>query len=195
MSLALVARDAAGVRSHDYPLVVGGRGAGLFCEDVRLPVNAILHDGDALPLIERAVDDATLAACAEAAGVLRWIYRDTVHYARERMQFGVPISSFQVLQHRMADMLMHLEKPSAVTQPTIGMPGEPELVRRLAVSSAKVTVRQACRFIGQNAEQIHGSMDMTDELAIGQFFKRATVLEGLFGPVDRHLRRVDRQAA
>jgi alkylation response protein AidB-like acyl-CoA dehydrogenase len=192
VSVALVPAGAPGIRRRDYPSVDGGRASEVYFDNVRIGADAVLREGDALPLIEQVVDDATIALCAEGVGVMRRLYRDTVDYARERKQFGVPISSFQVMQHRMADMLMHLEKAAAITQLTLGKFDGTAVTRARAVSSAKVTVAKACRFVGQNAVQIHGGMGMTDELAIGHFFKRATVVESMFGTVDHHLRRHDR---
>lgn len=188
VSVALVRKDAAGMSSRDYPTVDGGRAAELYFDKLRLGKDEIVLQ-DALGVIEQVVDEATLALCAEAAGVMRRLCRDTVDYARERRQFGVPISSFQVLQHRMADMHMQLEQAQAITQLTTARWNEPGADRARMVSSAKVTVAQACRYIGQSAVQIHGGMGMTDELAVGHYFKRATVIEGLFGSVDDHLRR------
>jgi alkylation response protein AidB-like acyl-CoA dehydrogenase len=145
--------------------------------------------GGALPAIEEALDLGAVALCAEAVGVMRRLVEDTVAYSRERRQFGVAIASFQVLRHRMADMLMHLEQARAITGLTVTRLAQPGANRSRLVSSAMVTTARACRFISQAAVQIHGGMGMTDELAVGHYFKRATVIEGLFGSVDHHLRR------
>lgn len=186
--VALVRKDAAGMTSRNYATVDGGRAAELYFDYVAISADDLVLR-DALSAIEQTVDDATIAVCAEAVGVMRRLYRDTLDYARERKQFGAAIASFQVLQHRMADMRMQLEQAMAITALTTARLGEPGADRARLVSSAKVTTANACRFVGQSAVQIHGGMGMTDELAIGHYFKRATVIEGLFGSVDYHLRR------
>ena len=111
----------------------------------------------------------------------------TVGYAKTRKQFGQPIGKFQVLQHRMADMFVQLElSVSATLMATLKL-GGPE--RRQAASAAKVQIGKAGRFIGQQAVQIHGGMGMTDELNVGHYFKRLTMIDALYGNVDYHLRR------
>jgi len=193
LSLLLVPRDAPGVRLRAYATRDGGRAADIAFEQVRLPAEALLGaEGDALPQIEQALDEATLAVCAESIGVLRRLMRDTLDYVRQRKQFGVPIASFQVLQHRLADMHMALEQAEALTVgvgDALGMFATP-LARARAVSSAKVAVARACRAVAQGAVQLHGGMGMTEELAVGHYVRRATLIEGQFGPPAWHLRRV-----
>jgi len=197
LSLLVVPRDAPGVRLRAYPTRDGGRAADIAFDQVRLPASALLgEEGGALPQIEQAHDEATLAVCAEAVGVMRRLMRDTLGYVRQRRQFGVPISSFQVLQHRLADMHMALELSAALTA-SVGeaidtaSPAE----RARAVSSAKVAAAKACKAVAQGAVQLHGGMGMTEELAVGHFVRRATLIEGQFGPASWHLRRVARLRA
>ncbi|MNK93426.1 Acyl-CoA dehydrogenase, short-chain specific [compost metagenome] len=171
----------------------GGRAADIAFDAVRLNADALLgEEGAALPQIEQALDEATLAVCAESIGILRRLMRDTLDYVRQRKQFGVPISSFQVLQHRLADMHMALEQADALTA-SVGealAAGADAASRARAVSSAKVAVAKACRAVGQGAVQLHGGMGMTEELAVGHYVRRATLIEGQFGPPAWHLRRV-----
>jgi alkylation response protein AidB-like acyl-CoA dehydrogenase len=192
LSLLVVPTSTPGVRLRAYPTRDGGRAADIAFDGVRLPADALLGaEGGALPQIEQAHDEATLAVCAEAVGVMRRLMRDTLDYVRQRKQFGVPIASFQVLQHRLADMHMALELAAALTA-SVGegvdaaLPGE----RARAVSSAKVAVAKACRAVGQGAVQLHGGMGMTEELAVGHYVRRATLIEGQFGSAAWHLRRV-----
>jgi len=193
LSLLLVPKDAPGITLRTYATRDGGRAADIAFDQVRLPAEALLGaEGGALPQIEQALDEATLAVCAESIGVLRRLMRDTLDYVRQRKQFGVPIASFQVLQHRLADMHMALEQAEALT---LGV-GEalatfttPQ-ARARAVSSAKVAVAKACRAVAQGAVQLHGGMGMTEELAVGHCVRRATLIEGQFGPPAWHLRRV-----
>lgn len=190
ISLFLVDARAAGVVSHDYRLIDGRSAADLVFSNVRLADDALLGSADgALNLIEHVIDEATAAVCAEAVGVMRSMLADTIAYTGQRRQFGQPLSSFQVLQHRMADMHMALEQAiSGAYLATLKLDEDPAS-RALAVSAAKVTIGTSARMIGQNAVQLHGGMGMADELAIGHYFKRATVIESQFGSIDHHLAR------
>ncbi|WP_235579392.1 acyl-CoA dehydrogenase family protein [Pseudorhodoferax sp. Leaf274] len=194
LSLLLVPRDTPGLSLRGYPLRDGDRAAELAFDDVRLPASALLGEaGAALPQIEQALDEATLAVCAESLGVMRRLLRDTLDYVRQRKQFGATLSSFQVVQHRLADMHMALEQAIALTAHVGGQlaaGGVAPAERARAVSSAKVAAGKACKAVGQGAVQLHGGMGMTEELAVGHYMRRATLIEGLFGPVSWHLRRV-----
>jgi alkylation response protein AidB-like acyl-CoA dehydrogenase len=194
VSLLLVPRDTPGLTLRGYPLRDGDRAAELAFDQVQLPASALLGtEGAALPHIEQALDEATLAVCAEATGVLRRLLRDTLDYVRQRKQFGVPLASFQVLQHRLADMHMALEQSSALADQVGAAVAAGELStaeRTRAVSAAKVITAKACKTVGQGAVQLHGGMGMTEELAVGHYMRRATLIEGLFGPASWHLRRV-----
>ncbi len=183
----LVEKGAKGLSTKDYPTVDGARASEVYLENTP----ATLIADDALPLVEQVVDEAIAALCAEAVGVQRKLHEGTLDYTRQRKQFGVPIASFQVLQHRMVDMFMNLEQSVSMTYMATLKLGESAEERGKAVSAAKVHIGRANKFIGQNAIQLHGGMGMTDELAIGHYFKRGTMIEGLFGSVDHHLKRYE----
>ena len=191
ISAFIVEKSAAGVTTRDYPTVDESRASEVFLENVKVPAEALIGpEGHGLPLIEKVVDEALAATCAEACGVLRKLHEGTVEYTKQRKQFGVPISSFQVLQHRMVDMFIALEQSVSMTyMATIKVGDEAE--RAKAVAAAKVQIGKACRFVGQNAIQLHGGMGMTDEMAIGHYFKRATLIESAFGNTDHHLARYE----
>ncbi len=132
------------------------------------------------------------APAPRPCGVLRKLHEGTLEYTKQRKQFGQPIAAFQVLQHRMVDMFIQrraggLDDLHGHTQARRAATPE----RAKAVSAAKVQIGRACRFVGQNAIQLHGGMGMTDEMAIGHYFKRATMIEGQFGSTDHHLRRYE----
>ncbi|MCT9810903.1 acyl-CoA dehydrogenase family protein [Acidovorax sp. Be4] len=191
ISLVVVERHAPGVQLRPYALRDGTRAAELRLEGVRVPAAALLgREGAALPQIEQALDEATLAVCAEALGVLGRLLADTLDYVRQRKQFGVAIASFQVVQHRLADMHMALAQADALTHAVLDAMDGPAPARARAVSSALVAVAQACKAVGQGAVQLHGGMGMTEELAVGHYFRRATLIATQFGPVSWHLRRV-----
>lgn len=194
ISLFLVAFDAAhppaGVEVHSYRTIDDRRAADLVFTEFRVPAEALLGaEGQAWESIARAVDEATAAVSSEAVGLMRKVLTDTVEYAKQRQQFGQTIGSFQALQHRMVDMYMELEQSiAAVYLAILHLDGDP-VERALAVSAAKATIGRSARFIGQNAVQLHGGMGMTEELAIGHYFKRLTAIEYEFGSADQHIAR------
>ncbi|GAA4282649.1 acyl-CoA dehydrogenase family protein [Brevibacterium daeguense] len=191
LSLFLLDFDAsdlpADVKVHSYRTIDDRWAADIEFRDVRLPAEALLGEADhAGSLLDPAMDEATAAVCAEAVGLMRKVFADTVAYAKERRQFGQPIGSFQALQHRMVDMHIELERSvSAAYLATLRLGDAPDQ-RARAVSAAKVTLSRAAKFIGENAVQLHGGMGMTQELAVGHFFKRLTAIQAEYGDADFH---------
>ncbi|MEV0295798.1 acyl-CoA dehydrogenase family protein [Nocardia sp. NPDC050710] len=183
-------RPLAGVEVHSYRTIDDRVGSDLTFTGLRLPADALLGgEGAAWEVIDATVDEAVAAVAAEAVGCMRKVLGDTIEYAKQRQQFGVPIGSFQVLQHRMVDMYMELEQSIAAAYLAVHSLGAAPADRARAVSAAKVTIARSARFIGQNAVQLHGAMGMTEELAIGHYFKRLTAIESEFGSSDYHLAR------
>jgi len=177
-----------GMVVHGYRTIDDRRGADLTFDGLRLPADALLVE-DVASSLARARDEGAAAVCAEAVGGMRKVLSDTVEYCKQRQQFGQPIGTFQVLQHRMVDMYMELEQAvAAVYLAVLNLEAEPQ-VRARAVSAAKVTVGRAARFVGQNAVQLHGGMGMTEELAIGHYFKRLTAIQYEFGSANEHRTR------
>ncbi len=192
ISVFLVEKGAKGVVTRDYPTVDGQRASEVYLENVSVPASALIgEEGNGLPLVNKVLDEAAAAACAEAVGAMRKMHEQTLEYARQRKQFGTAIANFQVLQHRMVDMFMNVEQSVSMTYMATLKLDESDAERAKAVSAAKVQIGKACKFVGQNAIQIHGGMGMTEELAVGHYFKRATMIEGLYGSVDHHLRRYE----
>jgi pimeloyl-CoA dehydrogenase small subunit len=191
ISVFIVEKSAAGVTIRDYPTVDGFRASEVTFENVKVGADSLVGpEGHALPLIEKVVDEALAATCAEACGVLSKLHEGTLEYTRQRKQFGQPISAFQVLQHRMVDMFIQVEQAVSMTyMATIKLADDRE--RAKAAAAAKVQIGKACKFVGQNAIQLHGGMGMTDEMAIGHYFKRATMIESAFGSTDHHLGRYE----
>lgn len=190
VSLFLLEVDQASVSMEPLRTIDDRRAADVAFECLRLPADALLGDeGQAWPSLEQAVDEATAAIVSEAVGCLRRVLADTVAYTKQRQQFGQPISSFQVLQHRMVDMYLEVEQAVAAQHLAMMKLDAEPAERARAVSAAKATVARAARFVGQSAVQTHGAMGMTEELALGHYFKRLTAIEYQFGPRDRHLAR------
>jgi pimeloyl-CoA dehydrogenase small subunit len=190
VSVFVVDKKAKGVSCRDYPTVDGLRASEVTFENVALGADALIGpEGAGLPLVERVVDEGIAALSAEAIGAMKVLNDTTVEYCKTRKQFGVPIGKFQVLQHRMVDMFMNYEQSVSITFMVTLKLGESETERKKAASAAKVQIGKAGRFIGQNAVQLHGGMGMTDELNVGHFFKRLTMIDTMFGNVDHHLKR------
>ncbi len=190
LRLALLRPDAAGIRRRDLQLADGSWAAELGFDNT--PVEALLGEPgqDQLPLLQQVADETLLATGAEAVGVMQRLLQATLDHVRQRRQFGVPLASFQVLQHRLADMHLALLQARALVGATLVMLDRPAAERGCAVASAQVAVARAAKVVGQGAVQLHGGMGMTDELAVGHGFKRLTLIEQHFGAIDVHLRRV-----
>jgi alkylation response protein AidB-like acyl-CoA dehydrogenase len=188
LALFAVPATSQGVTRHGYRTVDDQRAANLSFEQVHVATEARLGE-DVTAELEAAVDFGLAALCAEAVGALSRILAATIDYSRQRSQFGVPIGSFQALQHRMADMLMYVEQARSISYLATSRCTDADAgVRRAALSAAKVSIGQAARFVGQQAVQIHGGMGMTDELDVSHYFKRLTAFELRGGTTDAHLR-------
>jgi alkylation response protein AidB-like acyl-CoA dehydrogenase len=193
ISLFLIDAKTPGITRRDYPCVDGFMASEIYFENAAISGDALLGaEGGALPLIEQIVDEATVGVCAEACGVTRRLHAGTLDYAKQRNQFGQPIARFQVLQHRMVDMFMEVEQAVSMTTMATLKLDLPGAERKAAISAAKARVAKACRFVGQNAIQTHGGIGITQELAIGHYFKRATMIESQFGSADHHMDRYER---
>ena len=191
VSLFRVAKDAAGLTQRSYATIDGQRAAEVFLANVKVPASARLGAaGQALPAIERALDIGLAAVTAEAVGIMEATVNATGEYLKTRQQFGQPIGRFQALQHRMADMLLHLEQARSMSYlAAMDCQNPDDDARRKTLSAAKVTIGQACRFIAQQSVQLHGGMGMTDELNVSHWFKRLLAIELSFGDTDLHLER------
>jgi alkylation response protein AidB-like acyl-CoA dehydrogenase len=176
----------AAFATHD-----GSGVAEITIDRVRLPADALIGtEGGGLPLIEAASDVAIAGLCAEAVGAMDALVAMTLEYVKTRRQFGVPIGSFQALQHRLADMLLHVELARSLTcLVSTRLAAGDELARRRAVSAAKFLVGRSARLVGQEAVQMHGGMGVSDEVAASHYFKRLTLINASFGDMEHHLER------
>ena len=191
VSVFRVPRDAKGLTLVQYPMIDGQRAADVYLKGVEVRAGDRLGaEGGALPAIDAALDVGLAALCAEAVGVVQALVDATVAYVQSRQQFGTPIGRFQALQHRIADMLIHLEQARSMSYLAALRCGDENVAERhRAMSAAKALIGQSCRFVGQQAVQLHGGMGMTDELIVSHWFKRLTAAELMFGDSDTHLQR------
>ncbi len=187
----IVPADAKGVTKKSYPTQDGLHAADITFTGVEVGADAAIGDPEnALPLIERVVDDARIALCAEAVGLMDESLKTTVEYIKTRKQFGVPIGSFQSLQHRASDMFVALEQARSMSMfATMAMDFD-DKERAKAIAAAKVQIGKSGKFVGQQSIQLHGGIGMTQEAKIGHYFKRLTMIENTFGDTDYQLRRV-----
>jgi pimeloyl-CoA dehydrogenase small subunit len=188
----LVPGNAKGIAKKGYPTQDGLHAADISFTGVEVGTEAAIGDPEnGLALIERVVDDARIAICAEAVGAMDESLKSTVEYLKTRTQFGVPIGSFQVLQHRAADMFVAVEQARSMSMfATMAADFDDAKERATAVAAAKVQIGKSAKFVGQQAIQLHGGIGMTMEAKIGHYFKRLTMIENTFGDSDYHLRRV-----
>jgi alkylation response protein AidB-like acyl-CoA dehydrogenase len=189
--LFAVPADAPGVTVTDYRTLDGQRAADIAFDRVQLPVSALVGSaGAGWELLDAAADYGAGLLCAEALGAMQAIFDATLDYLKTRTQFGAPIGKFQALQHRMADMYIHLEQArSMALLAAVKLGSNDAEERRRAVSAAKFRIGQAIKFIGQQAVQLHGGMGVTDELPAAHHFKRLTMIELTLGDSDHHLAR------
>ncbi len=187
IALFLVDATARGVLRRGYPTQDGLRAAEIVLDDVHVGADDVIGGG--LALIERVVDGAIAAVCAEAVGAMTMLQQITVDYLKTRQQFGVAIGSFQALQHRAADMLVELEQARSMAMYAAMMADAPDVAqRKSAIAAAKVQINESARALGQAAIQLHGGIAMTLEYKAGHYFKRLTMIEQFFGDTEHHLR-------
>jgi pimeloyl-CoA dehydrogenase small subunit len=191
VSLFLVDKTALGLTVKEYRTIDELRAADISFSGVAVPRDALVGlEGAGLPLIEEVVDYATALLCAEAVGAIRFANDTTLEYLKTRRQFGVPIGTFQVLQHRMVDMVISYEQArsmACLACVKVDTAGAAE--RRRVVSAAKVKVADACRHVSQESVQLHGGMGMSEELKVSHTFRRLTIIGQTFGDAEHHLER------
>ncbi len=191
ISLFLVPSDAPGVQLRDYRTIDGQRAATVELNGVQLAASALIGAaGEGWEILDACADFGAGLLCAEALGAMEALFAATLDYLKTRSQFGAPIGKFQALQHRMADMYIHLEQArSMATLAAVKLDTGDVLERRRTVSAAKYRVGQALKFVGQQAIQLHGGMGVTDELPAAHHFKRLSIIELTLGDSDHHLAR------
>ncbi len=192
ISLFLVDANANGLARRSYPMRDGTRAAEISLSGVEVAGDDLLGmPGKGLPVIERVVEAGIAAVAAEAIGAMAAMHAMTLEYLKTRQQFGKPIGQNQALQHRSAEMLIALEQGRSMAMLAAMMVDEADPEERARnISMAKVGVGQAARFVSQNAIQLHGGIGMTEEYAVGHYFRRCMVIEHLFGDTAHHLSRI-----
>jgi pimeloyl-CoA dehydrogenase small subunit len=190
IGLFLVDANTNGISRRGYPTQDGLRAAEISLSGVEVPAERVISE-DALPVIGRVVDEAIAALAAEAVGAMAEMHAQTVEYLKTRKQFGVAIGAFQALQHRAVDMFVALEQARSMAMlATMMSADDDDDMRSRAISGAKVQIGRSAKIVGQGAIQLHGGVGMTMELKVGHYFKRATMIDVMFGDADHHLARL-----
>jgi alkylation response protein AidB-like acyl-CoA dehydrogenase len=191
ISLFLLDRNTPGVSLKTYRTVDNLRAADVRFSGVKVPAGALIgREGKAFALIEEVVDYATALLCSEAVGAVKFANEATLAYLKTRKQFGVPIGSFQTLQHRMVDMMISYEQAKSMASlACVKVESADAGERKRVISAAKIKIADACRHVSQESVQLHGGMGMTEELKVSHTFRRLTTIAQTFGDVDHHLER------
>lgn len=194
VGLYFIETGQPGVRLSPLPTFDGSAWTVLDLADVIIPADALLLEGEAARCAICAAEaEATAAVCGEAVGLMDAMLWETVAYIKTRHQFGGPLSRFQALQHRSAEMYVALEQARSMALLAAMRASSPDdLERSRAISAAKVQINTSLRFVGQQAVQLHGGIGVTEECAVGQRFKRTTMLERMFGDTFHHMTILDR---
>lgn len=192
LSVFVVNAQSPGVTIQPFETLDNRRAAHVTFRDVHVPSAQLLGAlGQAASAIEDAIDGAVAALCAEAAGAVEALIVHTADHLRTRKQFGAPLAKFQVLQHRLADMVIGLEQlKSMACAAAAALSGGDPIQRRRVISAAKAFAGQQGRQIGLSAIQLHGGMGMTDECRVGHYAKRLIVIGQLFGDAAWHISRM-----
>ncbi len=190
ITLFAIPADSTGINRQSYTTVDAQQAADITLSDVKVEAAAVLGEiGEGFNTLQDVVDEATLAICAEAVGIMRTMHDKTVEYSKNRVQFGVPIGSFQALQHRMVETLMACEQCQSLLMWAVMLNTADNADRQQAVSAMKYQIGTAGINVAREAVQIHGGMGVTWELDIAHYFKRLTAIDLLFGNADYHLDR------
>lgn len=190
ISLFLVSGSSDGVGCIGYINVDGTSSARITLDAVPLAQGQRLGPpGQAIAALEAAHARATLALCAEALGAMEAAKTLTIDYLQERKQFGVPIGSFQALQHRLADMLIEIEQARSAVINLAGHMESDRLTRERHVSATKNLIGRVGALVAEECIQMHGGIGMTDEYALSHHVRRLTMVDHIFGDTDHHLER------
>ena len=190
ISLFVVESDLPGISKNNYKTVDGHSASEITFKNVEVNKDNLLGEiGKGYQTLESTIDDATLAVCAEATGIMKSLHDKTVEYSKNRVQFGVPIGGFQALQHRMVDTLMACEETESILLWALTTNQDDSSSLKKAISGLKYQIGTAGKHVGQEAVQLHGGMGISWELDIAHFFKRLSSIEILFGNADFHMKR------
>ncbi len=190
ITLFAVPASAPGLTCRSYPTVDALQAADVELENVSVNADTVLGDvGKGFPVLREVVDEATLAVCAEGIGIMQIMHDKTVEYSKNRVQFGVPIGTFQALQHRMVDTMIACEQSRSLMYWCVMLNASGDTSAQSAISALKYQVGTAGIKVAREAVQLHGGMGVTWELDVAHYFKRISAIDLMFGNADYHLDR------
>lgn len=191
ISLFVIDRTAPGVVLDGVRLLDGTPAADVVLNDVVAPAESLLgeagaaHDG-----LQRAIDEAIVAQCAETVGGMEDVLALCSDYLKTRKQFGVAIGSFQALQHRMADMAIELMQARASLHRALATLADPDIGdRSIVISGCKAQVMRSAKFVTAQGIQLHGGYGITEEYRVGHHYRRLVLTDAWFGNMEYHLSR------
>jgi len=183
VALYLVHADAEGLRRRDYRLTDGSVASDISFTHVKAePMAGGMAD------IAAIMGDGRLAVCGELVGLMAMMFDATLDYVKTREQFGQPIGHFQSIQHRMADNYARLELARSQLYRAAALDAR-DPGREAAIAGAKSYISANAMLLGEDAVQLHGGIGTTEELMVGQAFKRTMLLTSLFGDSEWEQRR------
>ena len=200
IGLFLIDAKSSGVSTNQYPLMDGQHFSNLTLTDVIVDPSALLTQDSALAELQTAVNDATLASCAEGLGICQKMQELTVAYCKERKQFGMPIGAFQVLQHRMVDMYIACEQlrsllyRALISWSELDDSEESRQAFLQNLRALKIAMGRTGQTVASEAVQLHGGMGMTDEMSIGHYLKRLRMINAMYGDADYHQAKFNKVA-
>ena len=189
LKIIILDSNTSGLSINSFSTVDGQSCAEISFENVNVDDSNIISAGDeAKELLKETINIATLCICAEAVGCMESCYSKTLAYTKERDQFGQPISSFQVLQHRMVDMFIESELAKSLLIKAMLEVNNNSDDKFKHVSALKSYVGKSGKFSAQEAVQLHGGMGVSEEMMIGHYLKKMISIDALFGNADHHIK-------
>jgi len=190
----IVPHDAPGVQITPYLLLNGFRAADVCFSGVELDASCLLLSGKTTrSVLDEALDNARIAYLAAMIGSMEASMELTAEHIKQRQQFGHALSTFQALQHVMADMFVDTQQSRSMLYFALASIAQPER-RARAVSAAKAVVGAAALRVGGSGIQLHGGYGMTDEYAISHHYRHLVVLDRLYGSANEHLAMLEPSA-
>jgi pimeloyl-CoA dehydrogenase small subunit len=192
ITLFLVDATASGVALRGYVSRDDTRAADISLSNVAVTAADVLGEvGQGLKIIQKVIEAGIAATAGETVGAMEAMNEMTLEYSKTRVQFGNPIGSYQVVQHRLADMFMAQEQGRSMAMlATMSIDNPDDDKRAHDIALAKVGIGQAGRYVSQSAVQMHGGIGMTEEYAVGHYFRRCMVIERLFGDPAYYLNKL-----
>lgn len=189
VGLFLVPRKSVGVEVSRYQLLGGGVAGDVVLDRVQVPTSSRIDPGG-MEALDAAINLAVTVSCAQALGAMQALFERTRDYLQTRKQFGVPIGSFQVLQHRLVDMSIEIEQSRSLVMFAASLAdADDPIAGSRAASAAKAYLHKAAKYVAQQAVQLHGAIGVTEELDVGHYFRQLTAFCAQWGDRDFHLSR------